>query len=488
VPAVDKLTVEAIKKRAVAGVLTLSGRTFILQIVNFIRDALLAAFLIPAEFGTYAIIRALLGFLNYFSNIGLAAALIQKKDNVTRRELTTTFTIQQILVLVLVLLTFIATPYLQKWQQLTEAGVYLMWAMAVSLIFPSLKTIPSVLLERRLDFKKLIIPEILETIVFSAIVTVLAWKGFGVTSYTVGVLVQGVVGLIAMYLIKPWRPGISFDFGSLRGLLKFGVPYQLNSFLALVKDEGLIIFLGGVIGPVGVGFFRWAKTWGEAALRFFMDQVIRVTFPAYARLQDDKENLSSTVSRSVFFICLLAFPSALGLILLAPMLTDIVPRYTQWKPALFALTLFGIHTIIAAVTTPLTNLLNAVGKINITFRLMIMWTVLTWVFVPVLARADGLNGAVLGIVLVDLSSFIAIHIAHKIVPFNILYSVGKPLAAAIIMAVVLKLLISFVPVSFVGVSMLIALGVAIYSLAIFLLVGHTLHEDSRKVFNALLRK
>jgi len=199
VPAVDKLTVEAIKKRAVAGVLTLSGRTFILQIVNFIRDALLAAFLIPAEFGTYAIIRALLGFLNYFSNIGLAAALIQKKDNVTRRELTTTFTIQQILVLVLVLLTFIATPYLQKWQQLTEAGVYLMWAMAVSLIFPSLKTIPSVLLERRLDFKKLIIPEILETIVFSAIVTVLAWKGFGVTSYTVGVLVQDILYQLFRY-------------------------------------------------------------------------------------------------------------------------------------------------------------------------------------------------------------------------------------------------------------------------------------------------
>ena len=484
----DKLTVEAIKRRAVSGVLALSGRTFLMQAVAFVANFFLTIFLIPAEYGTFAIVSALLGFLNYFSNVGLAAALIQKKDHPTRTELTTTFTIQQILVLVLAIGTFFATPYLQKWQQLTQEGIYLLWAMSASLIFPSLKTIPSVLLERRLDFKKLIIPEILETIVFSTVVVILAWQGFGVTSYTFGVIARGIVGLVAMYIVRPWRPGISFDFGSLRSLLKFGVPYQLNGFLALIKDEGLIIFLGGVIGPVGVGFFRWAKTWGEAALRFFMDQVIRVTFPAYARLQSDRENLTSTVSRSVFFICLLTFPSVVGLILLAPMLTDIVPKYSQWKPALFALTLFGAHTIIAAVTTPLTNLLNAVGKINITFRLMIMWTVLTWVFIPTLARQDGLNGAVFGVILVDLSSFIAIWIAYRIVKFDVWYSVGKPLLAAVVMGAILRLLLPLTSASFLSVSAIITLGVLIYSVLIYLLVGHTIRTDSRKVLNALLHR
>ena len=360
--------------------------------------------------------------------------------------------------------------------------------MAVSLIFSSLKTIPSVLLERRLDFKKLIIPEILETIVFSIVVVAMASKGYGVTSYTAGVLARGVVGLVAMYIIQPWKPGISFDLGSLRGLLKFGVPYQLNSFLALVKDEGLVIFLGSVIGPVGVGFYKWAKSWGEAALRFFMDQVIRVTFPAYSRLQAEKAHLKSTVSRSVFFICLLTFPSVIGLVILAPILTDIVPRYGQWKPALMALTLFGVHTMIAAVTTPLTNLLTAIGKINITFRLMIMWTVLTWIFIPTLARADGLNGAVFGVVLVDLSSFIAIWIAYKIVPFDLVYSVVKPLAASIVMGSLLMLVSQHLPQNFLTVWLLILAGVFTYSLTIYFLIGKTIREDSRKVFNALLRR
>lgn len=482
------LTVEDVKKRAVAGVLALSGRTFLMQTVAFVANIFLTIFLLPAEFGTFAIVSALLGFLNYFSNVGLAAALIQKKDHPTRRELTTTFTIQQVLVVILVAATFIATPYLRELQQLSQAGVYLLWAMAASLLFPSLKTIPSVLLERRLDFKKLIIPEILETIVFSSVVVTMAWQGYGVTSYTVGVLARGVVGLIAMYVLEPWKPGISFDLKSLRGLLNFGIPYQANSFLALIKDEGLVIFLGGVIGPIGVGFYKWAKTWGEAALRFFMDQVIRVTFPAYARLQDDKENLKATVSRSIFFVCLLTFPSVLGLILLAPTLTDIVPRYSQWKPALLALALFGVHTSIAAVTTPLTNLLNAIGKIKITFRLMAMWTALTWLFIPYLSKTYGLNGAVSGIVLVDLSSFVAIWIAYRAVQFDIFYSVGKPLIASVVMGVVLKGVIGFVPAGFPGVSIIIALGVLVYSLAIFLLVGPTLRQDSRKVFNALLRR
>lgn len=483
-----ELSLETIRRRSVSGVLALTSRTFFLQVVNFTSFAVFTALFTRVEFGAYGIVLAVRGFLTYFSDIGLAAALVQKKEKVTQEELKTTFIVQQMLVILLVAIGFAATPWLARWQQLTTQGVYLLWSFFIAFFISSLKTIPSVLLERKLEFTKLIIPQVLEAVVFAGFAILLALQGFGVISFGYAVLAQSVVGLVAMYILKPWKPGLAFSLESLRGLFKFGVPYQLNTFVAVVKDDGLIMFLGGVLGPGGVGLFLWAKKWGEAPLRFFMDQVIKVTFPAFARLQGNLPELSSALSRSIFFITLLVFPSVTGLILLAPMLTTIIPRYGQWQPALFALSLFGATAAIAAVTTPLTNMLNAVGKIHITFKLMLMWTALTWFIIPYLAAMAGVDGAAVGALVVGLSSFIAIWLAYRVVPFGLAYSVGKPLIATVVMGVVVYMLALVVPANAAGVFLLVLVGVFVYLVSLLALVGSTLISDGRRVLYAVLRR
>src|SRR5207248_1159277 len=125
----------------------------------------------------FIIVSSVINFLQYFSDIGLAAALVQKKDELTDEELKTTFTVQQSLVLTAVVIVFATTPIIRSWQKLDDASVFLLWALALSFFLSSLKTIPSVLLERRLDFGKLVIPQITETLLFNLVVVFLAWKG-----------------------------------------------------------------------------------------------------------------------------------------------------------------------------------------------------------------------------------------------------------------------------------------------------------------------
>lgn len=484
----EGLTLEVVKKRAVSGVLTLTGRMFLMQAVLLVANFFLTVFLLPEEYGTYAIVGALLGFFGYFSNVGLAAALVQKKESPTEEELRTTFTVQQLLVILLIITVFLLTPLLSGWQHLTGEAVYLVWAMSFSLLLSSLKTIPAVLLERRLDFAKLVIPEILETVVFSAVAVVLAWKGFGIGSYTFAVLSRGIVGLVVIYILQPWAWGIAFSRNALRGLFRFGLPYQANTFLALVKDEGLVIVLGSILGPAGVGLLAWAKRWGEASLRFFMDQVIKVTFPAFSRLQHDKKALSRAVSHSIFFVCFLVFPSLVGLATVAPVLVEIIPKYQKWEGALLALVLFSINAAWAAVTTPLTNLLNAIGKITTTFRLMAMWTALSWIFVPLLAIKLGVNGAAAGYALVGVSSVVAVWIVYKNVKFDFLSSVVKPFAAAVVMGMVTLFVRSSMEPSFLAVITIILAGVFVYVAVSFLLVGPLLAGDVKKIWNAVYKR
>ena len=234
-----EITLEIVKKRAVKGVVVLTGRTFFLSLVALVATGFLTVFLEPSEFGVFWIISAVVNFLAYFSDIGLAAALIQKKEAPSRDDLRTTFSVQQILVIFLLGLVVLASPILSRVYSLSPDGRILLYVLAFSLLLSSLKTIPSVLLERSLRFERLVIPQVLENLVYNLVAVVLAWKGFGIASFTYAILARGIVGLVAIYILSPWVPGFAFSRVSLKGLLRFGLPYQGNNFL-LVRALSLI--------------------------------------------------------------------------------------------------------------------------------------------------------------------------------------------------------------------------------------------------------
>lgn len=476
-----EITLEAVKQRAVKGVAVLTGRTFILSLLSLVATGFLGAFLSESQFGVFFIVSAIVNFLAYFSDIGLAAALIQKKEKVTDTDLRTTFTIQQGLVLTILLVIFLATPIFEKVYSLSPEGRLLLYALGISLLLSSLKTIPSVLLERELDFPKLVLPQVLENVVYHVTAVFFAWRGFGITSFTYAVLTRGVMGLVAIYIIRPWMPALAFSRKSLKKLLTFGVPYQANTLLATIKDDGMTAFLGGVLGAAGIGVLGWAQKWAFYPLRLFMDHVLKVTFPAFSRMQDEKAHLARSVTRSIFFVCFLVFPSVVGLLVLAPLLVQIIPRYEKWTPALIPLALISVNTIFAASTTQLTNLFNAIGKIKTTFKLMIMWTVLTWALVPFLALKHGVNGAAVGYAIVGGSSIVPIYIARRYLKFSLADSVFKPALAAGVMAAAMLFVRSMLAISLYSVWVLGAVGVVTYTVSSYLIFGPSIISDAKKV-------
>jgi PST family polysaccharide transporter len=192
---------------------------------------------------------------------------------------------------------FLITPFLQNYYSLTDEGKFLLYALGISLLLSSLKTIPSVLMERELDFSRLILPQVAENLAYNLTAVFLAWKGFGVRSFTYAVVVRGLVGLITIYLLKPWIPGTKFSKESLKKLLHFGVPYQANTFIATLKDDGMTAFLGGILGPSGISFGLGAKM-GTIPIKTIYGSLL-VTFPAFSRMRDEKTHRLS-VTRSIF--------------------------------------------------------------------------------------------------------------------------------------------------------------------------------------------
>ena len=465
-----------IRERSARGVVTLTSRTIFLQIVNFGAMFLLTVFLEPEVFGVFFIVTAAVNFLNYFADIGLAAALIQKKEKITDEDLKTTFTIQQILVVFLVFLALLGSRRVARFYGLSSDSLFLFRALVISFFLSSLKTIPSVLLERKLDFNRLVIPQIAETIIFNLVVVFLAWKGSGVTSFTWAVLARGFSGLILMYLISPWRPDFAFHRTSARKLLGFGVPFQVNSLLALAKDDLLTVFLGKILAFSQIGFIGWAQKWANLPLRFIMDSVNKVTFPAYSRIQDNLQALRAGIEKSLFSVCFLTFPTLAGLALLARPLTEILPRYLKWQPALWSLYFFCGQAALACVSTTLTNVLNATGRIKKTLQLMILWTSLTWLFTLIAIKYFSFHGVALAALLVATTVILPIRLVRQLTDFSLRENVGKPLFGTVLMAAAIYWFLPRLASGFGGILVLALRGAIIYLTLMWFLAKSKLIE------------
>jgi O-antigen/teichoic acid export membrane protein len=364
-----------------------------------------------------------------------------------------------------------------------------LYALNISFFLASLKNIPSIMLERKLEFGKFIIPQVLESLVYSVSIVFFAWRGYGITSFTYSVLIRGVVGVLAIFVIQPWVPRLTFSKESFRGLLRFGIPYQINSFLATVKDDGMTILIGGILGSFGLGILGTAQKLSQYPLRFFMDNVNKVTFPAFSRMQDDKKMLAKSLTRSIFFICGLVYPSLIGLGVLFPVLINVIPRYQKWEAAYIPLLLISVNSLWAAATTQLTNTLASIGRIKVDLKLMVMWTTLTYIFIPLLAKFWGINGAALGYALVGSSSFVAFILIKKYVDWSIKDSVLMPLVSSLLMGIVLyftKTLFSSYTAPIL--IILILFGAVVYIVTLYILVGRGLMDDAKRIFSELVSK
>jgi len=155
-----------------------------------------------------------------------------------------------------------------------------------------------------------------------------AYLGFGIFSYSIATFIKSIVGLAIMYRLSPWSIGFSLNFKSTQKLLRFGIPYQLNSFIALAKDRLSDLLVAGIIGREGFGILSWARKGPRIPLSF-MDAIMKVTFPTFSRVQDDLSLLKRFISRSIYCISLVVFPILAGISLVSADIIMIIPKYAK---------------------------------------------------------------------------------------------------------------------------------------------------------------
>lgn len=460
------LSLPEIKRRVVSSFMTLTARQIALRAISFVSLNIVLAKVLPVEtLGIFNIATAIVTFFAFFSDIGLAASLIQKKEAVTESDIKTVFTIQQIIVAVLSLLILLAAPFFGEIYKLDDSGVWLIRVLAISFFLASLKVVPAVMLERSLKFHPLVMVEIVETVIFNGLLIILVVLGWDIWSFSVAALGRGVIGTTLIYIIAPVKVRLGFKKGSAKQLLSFGIPYQANSLLALLKDRLVPLVVATIVGPVGVGYITWAQAIAFLPLEV-MNVVIRVTFPAFSRLQEEKQILGKAVEKSLFATALLVYPLLFGLGAILPSVVMYVVS-PKWQPAIPSFYLFAFSTFWAVISTTLTNTLNSIGQIKTTLKLMIMWTLLTWILTPVLVLKFNFIGVALASFIISFTSVLTIVLVKRILVIRIRNAIVLPTVASLVMGLVVYFTAQGIVKDKLTLSFAIGVGAIIYLVIIF---------------------
>jgi O-antigen/teichoic acid export membrane protein len=278
----------------------------------------------------------------------------------------------------------------------------------------------------------------MENTVFYLTIIICTLMGLEIKSLVIAVLIRSVVGLTAIYIANPWFPKPMFSIKSAKALLSYGLPFQGNSFLALIKDDLLVIYLGGVIGLKNLGYVTFAKKYAEFSIRIIMDNINRVAFPLFARLQHEAALLKKSLEKVLFYETALIFPMVVGAMFVFDSLVHIVPGYyLKWHLALFSFYFFSLSSFFVSLSTPFINLFNAQGKLKLSIAFMVMWTILTWLLVPWFIKLYGFNGISVAFFVMSLTFIFVFAVAKKMVKFSLLNSILIPLFSTIAMGLYL---------------------------------------------------
>ncbi|MBN2346551.1 MAG: oligosaccharide flippase family protein, partial [Candidatus Aminicenantes bacterium] len=172
--------VSALKDQAVTGMLWNFGGHFLRVFLQFAFGVLLARLLAPEAFGLLAMVMVFSGFAQLFCELGLAAAIIQKRD-LDERHLSSIFWFNLGAGGILTLAFVLLAPALASFYRQPRLAP-LVAAVSPVFVFSALVIVQHSLLTRRLAFKKLFFAESAAVLVSGAVAVLLALHGFGVWS------------------------------------------------------------------------------------------------------------------------------------------------------------------------------------------------------------------------------------------------------------------------------------------------------------------
>jgi len=352
--------------RAVRGVAWLGGGQLLRQGIGFLTTITLTRLLAPDDFGLFAMTFVAVELAQLITNFGFGAAIVQRQ--VTSNQVLNTCFWLNILISVLICgLMLAAAPAIGAYFGRVELED-LMAPLALNVAISAALVVPQAILTMRLQFRQIILAQLVGSVVAAVVVVSAASAGLGYWSLALQPLVGSAVTCAVMMVFCRWRPSWQFDFSAVRDMMDFSGFVLIGGIVGFVARSMPIFIIGRMLGSSSLALYGLASGITGTIIYQVSSVIVRVLFPTLSIIKDDPPRLRAAWARATAGIAAIAMPVMAGIAATAADFVVIVLG-AQWADAAAPLRWLCISMAFQSVLTTSGTVLLARGQARLGFVL-----------------------------------------------------------------------------------------------------------------------
>ncbi len=336
--------------------------------LNFGSLAILARLLLPEAFGLVAMVTVVVGFLAVFKDAGLSMATVQKEE-ITHEQVSTLFWMNVVLSCLLGGVIMGLSP-LVAWFYGEPRLVMITVALGGGFLVSGLTVQHQALLRRKMRFGALAVVQIVSMVVGIGAAIAAAWHGWGYWALVIRELATTVTGLLAVWIVMPWKPGPPKRGAGTREMLGFGGYLSLTTIANYFFRNLDNILIGRRLGDEALGYYSRAYSLLMLPISQLNAPVSAAVLPALCRKQNDPEGFRRAYTGGVGSLCTLGLPIVCLTILLAEPVVLLVLG-DQWLPVIRLFRALGIAAAIGTVNVAAGWIFIPFGRVRQQFIAML---------------------------------------------------------------------------------------------------------------------
>jgi O-antigen/teichoic acid export membrane protein len=420
-------------RRAAARGAGVAAMSFIAaQLFMFIAYVVLARLATPSVFGNFAAGSILMGVGGLFSESGMSAALVQRRDDLEEAA-STAFASTLVGGVFLTLGALALSPLVGLLFHSRKIGE-ISAALSGYLILNGLTVVPGTVLQKRLALRRWIVDPIaaLAFGIVSAAGLALGWEEWGLVA---GFYASGVTLAVGYWIAARWLPKRhQISFAMWRELARYARHILASELLREAMRVTNTAAIGRTLGPASLGQFRFSWRLVTQAVAPAMTANAYTLQPAFVRLAHDHARRREAALASFRLVGIVAFPLAAVFLPFGEPLAVLLfgEAWRDSGPILVALVGMGLALPMESVSS---EIFKASGRPEILPRMHVLWASTSIVLILLLVRVDGAVGVgiawSISTVLTALYALVNVIRVVDLRPAELTAAIVRPLASAL---------------------------------------------------------
>lgn len=340
----------------------------IVFILSSVASIILARNLEASDYGVVGFALIITNFLSRFSDLGINSAMIQSA-NLNLQGLRTGFTIKITLGIFVFILAYLVSPFSLYFLD-HPATPTVIRILAMNFIISSFALLPQCVLTRDLNYKKLFIPQVGSSIVYSVLSITFAMTGFKYWAIVIANVASTLTTTVLLNVIMPQKISLFIKKDIAKDYIKFGSNLFFAGLIVFMLFNADNFIIGSVMGATMLGFYALAFNWGSMICSLLSEVVHNVLFPTFAKIQKDRLNLKFAYLKVLEYISFLGVLVNLCLFTISKDFLYLILGHgtDKWLPALTSFKILCIYGIIRTLLEPAGNVIVALGHPNLLVR------------------------------------------------------------------------------------------------------------------------